>query len=177
MDFDFFSSEPLDFEALLALPFVRDAEILQQEPATLTISTPRMGSAAPVKVSFFGDLDMGRVGHPQQTDDGVVWVAAVLDLFATKLKVLLQRIAARDYEDIAAMLRSGIALEDGLGAAVALYGTQFPPMEAVKTLTWFEIDDARNVGAGTRELLSRTAANWRCAVSAIAKSEDRSLGP
>ncbi|MDE0458425.1 MAG: nucleotidyl transferase AbiEii/AbiGii toxin family protein [Chromatiales bacterium] len=177
VDFDFFSSEPLDFEVLLALPFVRNAEILQQEPATLTISTPRAGSVAPVKVSFFGDLDMGRVGHPQQTDDGVVWVAAMPDLFATKLKVLLQRIAARDYEDIAAMLRSGIALEDGLGAAVALYGAQFPPMEAVKTLAWFEIDDARNVGAATRELLSRTAANWRCAVSAIAKSEDRRLGP
>ena len=58
-----------------------------------------------------------------------------------------------------------------------LYGAQFPPMEAVKTLTWFEIDDARNVGAATRELLSRTAASWRCAVSAIAKSEDRRLGP
>ena len=75
------------------------------------------------------------------------------------------------------MLRSGITLEDGLGAAVALYGAQFPPMEAVKTLTWFEIDDARNVGAATRELLSRAAADWRCAVSVIAKSEDRRLGP
>ena len=40
VDFDFFSSEPLDFEALFALPFVRDAEILQQEPATLTHCCP-----------------------------------------------------------------------------------------------------------------------------------------
>ena len=75
------------------------------------------------------------------------------------------------------MLRSGIALEDGLGTAAALYGAQFPPMEAVKTLAWFEIDDARNVGVATRELLSRTAASWRCGVSEIAKSEDRRLGP
>ena len=177
VDFDFFSSEPLDFESLFALPFVRDAEVLQREPATLTVSAPRAESVAPVKVSFFGGLDMGRVGHPQQTDDGVVWVSAVLDLFATKLKVLLQRIAARDYEDIAAILRSGITLEDGLGATVALYGPQFPPMEAVKTLVWFEVDDARNVDKATRDLLSRTVADWPYTVSAIAKVEDRRLGP
>ena len=101
----------------------------------------------------------------------------MLDLFATKLKVLLQRTAARDCEDIAAILRSGIPLEDGLGAAVALYGPQFPPMEAVKTLAWFETDDARNVEAATRDYLSRTAADWRCDVSAITRTEDRRLGP
>ena len=101
----------------------------------------------------------------------------MLDLFATKLKVLLQRIAARDYEDVAALLAFGIALEDGLGAAVALYGSQFPPMEAVKTLAWFEADDARNVNATTRELLSRAAADWRCNVSVITKTEVRRLGP
>ena len=177
LDFDFFSSEALEFDALFALPFVRDAEVLQKGPATLTVSMPRAEAAAPVKISFFGDLEMGRVGHPQQTDDGVVWVASVLDLFATKLKVLLQRIAARDYQDIAAILRSGISLEDGLGAAVALYGPQFPPMEAVKTLAWFETDDARNVEAAIRDYLSRTAADWRCNVSEITRTEDRRLGP
>ena len=177
VDFDFFSAEPLDFERLFSLPFVRDAEVLQREPSTLTVSTPRAESAAPVKVSFFGDLDMGRVGSPQRTDDGVVWVAAMLDLFATKLKVLLEPVAARDYEDIAAILRCGISLEDGLGAATALYGVQCPPMEAVKTLAWFEIDDARNVDEATRDLLSRTAADWRWTVSKIAKTEERRLGP
>ena len=177
MDFDFFSSEALDFESLFALPFVRDADVLQRDPATLTVSTPRAEWATPVKVSFFGDLDMGRVGHPQMTEDGVVRVAAILDLFATKLKVLLQRIAARDYVDIAAILRSGIPLEDGLGAAVALYGAQFPPMEAVKTLAWFEVDDARNVDATTREYLNRAAAQWQCTVSSIARTEDRRLAP
>ena len=177
VDFDFFSSEALEFDALFTIPFVRDAEVLQQAPATLTISTPRADATAPVKVSFFGELELGRVGHPQQTDDGVVWVASMLDLFATKLKVLLQRIAARDYEDIAALLRSGIPLEDGLGAAVALYGPQFPPMEAVKTLAWFEIDEARNVDPTTRELLTRMAADWRCNVSAITRTEHRRLGP
>ena len=177
VDFDFISSEPLDFDELFALPFVRNADVLERDPATLTVSTPRAETAAPVKVSFFGELDMGRVGHPERTEDGVMRVASVLDLFATKLKVLLQRIAARDYLDIAAILESGVPLEDGLGAAVTLYGTEFPPMEAAKALAWFETGDARNVDPATRELLSRTVADWRCAVSTIAKAEHRRLGP
>jgi len=52
VDFDFFSSEPLDFEVLFAFPVVRDADVLQRDAATLTISTPRVQWAAPVKVSF-----------------------------------------------------------------------------------------------------------------------------
>ena len=177
VDFDFFSSEPLDFEELLAIPFVHDADVLQRDRSTLTVSTPRTGSPTPVKLSFFGDLDMGRVGYPQQTEDGVLRVAAVLDLFATKLKVMLEGVAARDYVDIAALLQSGTSLEDGLGAAVALYGTGFPPMEAVKALTWFEVGDARNVDAAAREVLIRAAAEWDCIVSEVARIEERHLGP
>ena len=52
VDFDFFSSEALEFDALFAIPFVRSGEVLQQEPATLTISTQRTEAIAPVKVSF-----------------------------------------------------------------------------------------------------------------------------
>ena len=107
VDFAFFSFEPIDFEKLFATPFVRDADVLQRDLATLTVSTPRTRSPAPVKVSFFGGLDMGRVGHPERTNDGVARVAAILDLFATKLKVLLERVAARDYVDVAAIPRSG----------------------------------------------------------------------
>ena len=67
--------------------------------------------------------------------------------------------------------------DDGLGAAVALYGGQFPPMEAIKALGYFEVDDARNVDATTRDLLTRAAADWICDVSAISRFEDRRLGP
>ena len=41
VDFDFFSSETLDFEALYEIPFISDAEVLQREPAALTISVHR----------------------------------------------------------------------------------------------------------------------------------------
>ena len=97
VDFGFFSSASLDHDALFSIPFVAHAEVLQREPTALTMSVTMNGE--PVKVSFFGTIDIGRVGDPDQTEDQVLWVASLLDLFGTKLKVLLQRIAARDYLD------------------------------------------------------------------------------
>ena len=91
VDFDFFSSESLDADALFELSFVAGAEILQREPETLTVSTTWADRPHPVKLSFFGGIDTGRVGDPEQTDDGVRRVASLLDLFGAKLEVLLQR--------------------------------------------------------------------------------------
>jgi len=170
VDFDFFSSEPLDSDALLGLPCLAGAEVLQREPDALTVSTKPSGHQRPVKASFFGGVDTGRVGEPQPTDDGVVLVASLLDLFGTKLKVLLQRVAARDYLDLAAILRSGVPLEDGLGAAAALYGHRFPPMEAVKALAYFEEGDVAEVDAATRRYLLEQAGRWDLTVSTIARA-------
>ncbi len=170
VDFDFFSSSPLDHDAVLAIPFVASAEVLQREPTALTLSVVLNGE--PVKVSFFGDIDIGRVGDPDQTEDEVLWVASLLDLFGTKLKVLLQRVAARDYLDLAAILRTGTVLQDGLGAARALFGREFPPMEAVKALAYFDEGDAKRVDAETRRYLARQAAAWDCTVSRIDKAAE-----
>ncbi len=170
VDFDFFSSEPLNVDALFELPCVADAEVLQREPNTLTVSTKPSSHSRPVKVSFFGGIDTGRVGEPQRTDDGVVLVASLLDLFGTKLKVLLQRVAARDYLDLAAILRSGVPLEDGLGAAATLYGHRFPPMEAVKALAYFDEGDVAEVDAATRRYLLEQAGRWDLTVSTIARA-------
>ena len=170
VDFDFFSSETLDGDVLFELPCLAGAEVLQREPDTLTVSTRPAGSSQPVKVSFFGGIDTGRVGDPQQTDDGIVLVASLLDLFGMKLKVLLQRVAARDYLDLAAILRAGVPLEDGLGAASALYGHRFPPMEAVKALAYFDEGEAAEVDPAIRRYLVEQAARWDLTVSTIARA-------
>ena len=167
VDFDFFSSDTLDFGALYKIPFIANAEVLQREPTALTISANRRD---PVKVSFFGDIDFGRVGNPDQTADGVLAVASLLDLFGTKLKVLLQRVAARDYLDLAAILRAGVPLQDGLGAAVALYGNEFPPIDAVKALAYYEDDVASQVDAATRRYLTHQASLWDFGVTPIRKT-------
>ena len=56
---------------------------------------------------------MGRVSTPTLTEDGIALVASPLDLLGTKLKVIMQRAEAKDYEDIAQLLRSGQSLIPG----------------------------------------------------------------
>ena len=171
VDFDLFSHDPLDSERLFGLRLLANAETLQRSEDTLTVSLSTQ-AGDPVKLSFFGGIDLGRVGRPDQTEDGVAWVASLLDLLAMKLAVLVQRISARDYVDIAAILGTGVPLADGLGAAVTLYGREFPPLDAVKALGYFDEGDAANVDEATRDVLRHHTGSWDGSVPRIAKASE-----
>jgi Nucleotidyl transferase AbiEii toxin, Type IV TA system len=148
VDFDFFSDAPLNRDLLFAtMPLLGTAQVLQDRPDTLTFLAAPDGSSDTVKISFFGSIYFGRVGVPQWTKDGVAQVASPEDLLGTKLKVILQRVEAKDYFDIAAILESGTSLALGLGAARALFGPAFQPSECLKALVYFE--------GGDLEVLSR----------------------
>lgn len=135
VDFDFFSAEPLNRAALRrACPLLVEAKTLQDEPDTLTVVVENSGD--PVKLSFFGGIDFGRVGDPVRTP-GHVLVASTIDLLGTKLATVTQRIEARDYVDIAALLQSGLSINEGVAAMLGLYGTQASGLQSVKTLTWY----------------------------------------
>lgn len=140
VDFDFFSEAALDSEMeskmIEAFPVLKDSDILQKETNTRTFRSP-----SGVKLSFFGGINFGRVGNPLLTEDGVMIVASIDDLLATKLAVILQRVEYKDYKDIAAMLESGMSLIDGLAAARAIYGRQFPPSESARALAYFHGGD------------------------------------
>jgi hypothetical protein len=163
VDFDFFSDRSLDKSALQkALTFIRRSNVIQDQPETFTILVPDSTVVSDyVKVSFFGNLDFGRVGQPQATDDGVLQIASLDDLIATKLKVILQRIEAKDYRDIAAMLKAGVDLSNGLAAARAMFGNQFQPSESLKALVYFEGGDLSSLTDGEKHLLIRAAAAVR----------------
>ncbi|HTH77342.1 MAG TPA: nucleotidyl transferase AbiEii/AbiGii toxin family protein [Ramlibacter sp.] len=155
VDFDFFIEEPLDKTVLLdALPLAADATVLQDRPNTWTLLLrPIPGQDDYVKISFFGTIGFGRYGQPQWTDDGVLKVASLDDLMATKVKVLLQRIEAKDYRDIAAMLRAGVSLERGLSVARQMFGSNFQPSESLKAMTWFEGGDLSSLTDEERNTL------------------------
>jgi hypothetical protein len=149
VDFDFFSDLPLDKgRTRAAIEPLGPAVTIQDRPDTLSVSVAadRAGTEM-VTLSFFGGISFGRVGQPDMTDDDVLQVASLLDLMATKLAVITQRAEAKDYRDLAAMLRSGMGLSDGLGAARALYGSRFQPSESLRAMTYF--------GDGNLDLLSR----------------------
>jgi hypothetical protein len=155
LDFDFFTDrdfQPSDLEQ--RLPLLRAATVLQQGPNTLTVLVP-CGSGQ-VKVSLFGGLPFGRIEAPCVTPDGVMEVAALRDLLGHKLKVMLQRVEAKDYLDIDAILASGHDLAAGLAAAQALF-RNFPAQDALKALSYYEGGDLPRLPKGVCERLSRAA--------------------
>jgi len=144
IDFDFFSDQPLDKSGLYkSLPILADATVIQDTPDSLGVIVPVDVSAATayVKLSFFGNIDNGRVSEPEVTADGVMVVASLVDMMAHKLKVILQRIEAKDYRDIAAMLKYGMRLDEAMAGARALFGKTFQPSESLKALVYFEGGD------------------------------------
>ncbi len=153
VDFDFFSDRTLDRQQLSReLAWLVSAQVLQDQPDTLTVLSPAPELENGVKVSFFGGLAIGRVGVPEISADGVALVASSLDLLATKLKVLLG---------------CGLSLADGLGAAKALYGVQFPVREYLKALVYFADGDLPELGLSERRQLEQAV----LAVDAIPNME------
>lgn len=137
--------------------------MLQDQPETLTGLSPAPEHENAIKVSFFRELAIGRVGISQISADGVALVASSLDLLATKLKVLLQRAERKDYQDVAALLGSGLSLAECLGAAAALYGSQFPARECLKALVYFADGDLAELGLLGLTTSSGTLGTWTLA--------------
>lgn len=163
VDFDFFTEQPLDRAAIrAALPFLADATVIQDGRDAWSLLVPGEADGAPhVKVSFFGTIAFGRVGAPERTDDGVLLVASLEDLLATKVKVVLQRAEAKDYRDVAAMLRAGAVLSAGLAAARVLFGPDFQPSESLKALCFFGDGDLDELSAEDKATLVAAAGRVR----------------
>ncbi len=173
IDFDFFTSEKLIPERLIqTIPFLTDGKVLQNESQTLTMAIDRGGA---VKVSFFGGLNMGRVRDPEETIDGILRVASLLDIAATKAKVVQQRAESKDYLDIIAILDHGIKLPEMLGAARALYGDQFNPMFTMKSLSYFGDGDLHVLSPRQKQQLV-LAASERFDIPEIARVSDALSG-
>lgn len=147
VDFDFFGPKPLDKDSLRqVMPIVQEGVVLQDEVDTLTVMT------SGVKLSFFG-VGFTSLAPPERTNDGVLLVASPVDLLAHKLKVILQRIEAKDYQDVDALLLHGVSLRAGLAGAQTLFGNSFQPAESLKALTYFGDGDLASVDAPTRARL------------------------
>ncbi len=160
VDFDFFTENQIDKEVLRAsFPFVSRSTVLQDAPNSFTFLVPSVDQ--PVKVSFFGCISFGRVGQPDLTEDGVLQVATLDDLMATKVKVILQRVEAKDYRDIAAMVRAGTSLAHGLAAARKMYGSEFQPSESLKAIAYFEGGDLHALSDKEKDVLIEASRSVR----------------
>jgi Nucleotidyl transferase AbiEii toxin, Type IV TA system len=155
-DFDFFSNEPFtppDLER--DVTFLKGAVRLQASPNTLVSAVERAGT---VKVSFFGNLGLRRVQDPERSEVPGLRIASLLDLAATKVKVVQDRAEAKDYMDIDRLLEEGIDLGQALGAARSVYGPSFNPLLSVKALCYFGDGDLGSLPAEVRTRLAAAAA-------------------
>jgi len=159
VDFDYFSDRPLDLERLQkALPAIKAGEVLQQAHNSLTARIDIDGQ--PVKLSFFGDLGFGRVGQPDIIDHRAT-IASPIDLLATKLKTLHDRVEARDYLDIEALLRGGLTLNEGIAAAAALFGSSLNMLDTAKAVAWFKDGGLeKSLPASTRTYLAKASSTF-----------------
>ena len=150
-DFDFFSNVPFEPDDLeRELPFLRGAERLQSSRNTLVVTIDRGGA---VKVSFFGGLSLRRVADPEITEGPRILVASLLDLAATKMAAVQSRAEAKDYIDVAELLRSGIHLGAALSAARAVHGSKFNPFLSLKALSYFGDGDLNRLSDEVRQSL------------------------
>ena len=145
IDFDFFRSEPLDKHQVRAeFAFVKEAAVLQDTPDTLVVLAEM--PAGLVKISFFG-----RVNDPLLTRDGVLLVASLDDLMATKLKATLDRAEAKDYRDIAELISAGVSLSVGLGAFRQMFNGE--PAQVLRAIGYFKDGDLNTLSQADQQLL------------------------
>ena len=111
---------------------------MQKKPNTLTVFVSLAASPDPVKISFFGDLNLGQINPPDLAGNDV-FIASIEDLFGMKCATLSQRAEKKDYLDIHAIItHTNLELQDGLAAAQAIYGKQYNPAITLKSLVYFE---------------------------------------
>jgi hypothetical protein len=152
-DFDFFANRSFHPDELeREAPFLHGSIRLQSSPNTLVsiVERPEGGT----KVSFFGGLPLRRVGDPEPASDNGLPIASLLDLSATKVKVVQDRAEAKDYLDLFRILEEGVDLSFALAAARAVYGGTFNPLLSLKALSYFGDGDLGTLPERVRRRLS-----------------------
>ncbi|MBI3795192.1 MAG: nucleotidyl transferase AbiEii/AbiGii toxin family protein [Nitrospinae bacterium] len=153
VDFDFFTRVSIDAGDLMrSIPYLDGAEPLEVSKNTLTCLIDRGGK---VKMQFFGGLPIGIVEPRQQPEGGGIYVASLIDLAGTKVKVLPERAEEKDYIDVDALLKHGVSLPAMMASARAIYGGSFNPVLSLKALSYFA--DVPRLPKEVRERLSDAA--------------------
>jgi hypothetical protein len=140
-----------------SIPYLHGAEVQQSASDTLVALVDR---DEPVKLSFFGGLDLGQVAPPDAVDGPGFSVASLLDLAGTKVAVVTQRAELRDYVDIYTLLtRTNIQLPDMLAAAAIIYGEEFNPIISLKALAYHEDQSLTELSFDMRRTLTSAVQN------------------
>jgi hypothetical protein len=168
IDFDFFTSDDFVADNLVReMPFLQTARRIQDSRNTLTVLYDVTGYDCPVRLSFFGGLQLGRIKPPEKADNGI-WIASLLDLFGMKCATISQRVEAKDYIDIYAILNMPeFSLEHGLAAARAIYGKQYNAVLTLKSLSYFKGGNLKTLSDDVKQYLVDAVKN--CDLATVPK--------
>ena len=140
--FDFFSAQAFSPENLSKeVSWLREPtpKILQRQDQTLTAEIK--STQGPVKVSLFGTIGFGQIRPPDRATDNSHKIASAEDLLALKLAVIHERLEAKDFLDIHALLKAGLSLSMGLSHLDALHPLMTNWAITLKTLIYFKGGD------------------------------------
>lgn len=156
VDFDFFSLTPFVPNGLMtSISYLAGGVLLQSEANTLTIGVDRNG---PVKLAFYGGLNMGQIEVPEKAKGPAIAVASLMDLGGTKAAVVTQRAELKDYLDIHALItQAKLPLAEMLSAASIIYGGQFNPLISLKAITYHDDHSLNDLPLSMRNDLVRAA--------------------
>lgn len=169
VDFDFFTSKPINADELLKLPMLEGCEVLMVDENSLTANTK--GPEA-VKVSFFSVPDVGKIEDPLLAEDTQLPVASLLDLAATKVKVIQDRAEPKDYIDLYELIAGGhVTLKEALDAAVKIYGDEFHVGGSLLALQYYEEGKLPELDKDIRRRLTEEAQAVAKAMRAQGKKE------
>ena len=105
-----------------------------------------------VKISFFGNMDFVNLSKKIDTDDGILKLADLNSLLITKLK-------ATCYIDIYTILKQGNEVERLSEAIIKFpnfFGRDFPSINLLKNLTYFEDGDLNRLTKKEKAFLVNT---------------------
>ena len=171
IDFDFFSSQTFLSEDLLrGIAFLKDSVKIQEKPNTLTVLVSHPDFQNPVKISFFGDLNLGQINSPDQAENNI-YIASLEDLFGMKCATVSQRVEKKDYLDIHAIITgTEFALQDGLAAAQAIYGKQYNAAITLKSLVYFKDSNVNELEETIQDDLIHAVQNVQLDTIPVVKS-------
>lgn len=153
-DFDFFSSEHFTERQLInILPGLAECKKVQDAANTYSYIT-NYGA----RISFLGGFAFGRIGYPDMDIETGIQIASPEDVFALKLRALHDRIALKDFLDIAEFIRQKYSLEDALLGAQTLIKGMFPPEITVKALLWYDDPEFDEFSRQDRDVIANACA-------------------
>lgn len=156
VDFDLFTSDPVDPDGLLdTLALLRGCEVIQREPGVLTVRVTPEGMEDGIRLSFFGGLDLKVVANPLIAADNGMAIASILDVGGTKAKTIQQRIEVRDYIDLAALIEGGMSVDDIIGACITIFGAhQISAVRTAQTMAYFDSAELADLPGSARTAIA-----------------------